>query len=132
MMKDRCYNPNSPFYKNYGGRGIKVCEEWNKEFLNFYNWSIQNGHQKDLSIDRKDNNGDYCPDNCRWATDKQQQRNKGLYSNNVAGCNGVQWIKKTQKWRVLIRTDEGRLYLGCFDDIDDAVKIRKEAEKIYW
>lgn len=77
-MKKRCFNPNDKNFKDYGGRGITVCEEWAKEdgFLNFYKWSMQNNYQDILSIDRIDVNGNYEPSNCRWATDKMQQLNK--------------------------------------------------------
>ena len=75
-MKDRCYNSNNVNYKNYGGRGIKVCSEWKKDFMNFYNWSIKNGYKSNLTIDRIDVNGNYEPDNCRWATIKEQVYNK--------------------------------------------------------
>ena len=75
-MKQRCNNPNDKNYHNYGGRGIKVCNEWLKDFSNFYNWAISNGYQEGLSIERKDVNGDYCPENCCWITMKEQQSNK--------------------------------------------------------
>lgn len=78
QMKARCYNASVQGYKYYGGRGIKVCEEWKDDegFWNFYNWAIRNGYKEDLSIDRIDVNGDYCPQNCRWATWKEQATNK--------------------------------------------------------
>lgn len=75
-MKDRCYNKNAPEYDNYGGRGITVCKEWLDDFMNFYNWAMANGYRDDLTIDRKDNDKDYCPENCRWATYKMQSNNK--------------------------------------------------------
>ena len=75
-MKQRCSNPKQPSYKNYGGRDIKVCNEWLNNFQNFYNWAISNGYNENLSIDRIDVNGDYEPSNCRWATSRKQGNNK--------------------------------------------------------
>lgn len=75
-MKYRCYNTNSKDYKYYGGRGIKVCDEWKNDFIAFYNWSIKNGYKEDLTIDRINVDGDYEPSNCRWATWKEQANNK--------------------------------------------------------
>lgn len=79
-MKQRCYEINNPSYIHYGQRGIIICKEWLSDFINFYNWSINNGYQKGLSIDRIDVNGNYEPSNCRWITKEEQQRNK---TNNI-------------------------------------------------
>lgn len=74
-MKARCNNPTDRKYKNYGARGIKVCDKWEEDFLNFYNDMIPT-YKKGLSLDRKNNDGDYEKDNCRWATAIEQARNK--------------------------------------------------------
>ena len=74
-IKNRCQNPHSKDYKNYGGRGISVCDEW-QEFIPFYDWAVSNGYRDDLTIDRIDVNGNYEPSNCRWVTTKEQNGNK--------------------------------------------------------
>ena len=75
-MKTRCLNPNSDHYKDYMGRGISICDEWRNDFKAFHNWALANGYRDNLSIDRKDPDGNYCPENCRWATKKEQANNK--------------------------------------------------------
>lgn len=85
-IKNRCYNNCNNEYKNYGGRGIAVCDEWLHDFMSFYNWSMVNGYNDNLTIDRIDNNGNYEPNNCRWVTMKQQQQNKR--SNRNYTING--------------------------------------------
>ena len=74
-MRTRCNNPNHQDYKYYGGRGIKVCKEWD-DFSKFYNWAMANGYSDDLTIDRIDVNKNYEPSNCRWVTMRNQCRNK--------------------------------------------------------
>ena len=80
-IKQRCLNPNANEYKNYGGRGITICDEWKDSYTEFKNWSIENGFNESLngreqSIDRIDVNGNYEPNNCRWADSKTQNYNK--------------------------------------------------------
>lgn len=75
-MKERCYNQKSSNYSYYGGRGVKICNEWNDDFMSFYNWAMVNGYDDGLSIDRIDVNGNYEPSNCRWVTMKEQSNNR--------------------------------------------------------
>ena len=75
-MKNRCYTKSHWQYQNYGGRGIVVCEEWKSNYLNFRNWALENGYEDNLTIDRIDVNGNYEPNNCRWATMAEQNLNK--------------------------------------------------------
>jgi hypothetical protein len=75
-MNARCYNKKSVKYKNYGGRGIKICPEWRSDKIAFIKWGLNNGWEKGLQIDRINNDGDYSPDNCRFVTGKINCRNK--------------------------------------------------------
>jgi hypothetical protein len=93
-IKKRCYNKKCKSYPNYGGRGISVCDEWKNSFLIFYEWSIKNGYKDFLQIDRIDTNGNYCPQNCRWSTPLEQQRNK---TNNVCVEHNGE-IKTISEW----------------------------------
>lgn len=88
-IKQRCTNENNKRYAQYGGRGIKLCDEW-LEYANFKEWATSSGYRQGLSIDRKDNNGNYEPNNCRWVDAYTQQRNK---NNNLRVIvNGVEMI----------------------------------------
>lgn len=96
-MKSRCRNPKVPNYKNYGGRGIKVCDEW-QDSSKFIDWALKNGYRDDLYIDRIDNNGDYEPFNCKWSTRKEQANNKT--NSHFITINGdiktmAQWVDET-------------------------------------
>lgn len=75
-MRHRCYDKKDDSYKNYGGRGIEICNEWLHSFKAFYTWAINNGYKIGLTIDRRDNNGNYEPSNCRWVTMKVQNNNR--------------------------------------------------------
>lgn len=75
-MIQRCTNPNNKNYDRYGGRGISVCDEWLHSYAAFQKWALANGYCNGLTIDRKENDGNYCPENCRWETIKEQQSNR--------------------------------------------------------
>jgi len=92
-MKDRCNNSNSKNYKYYGERGISVCEEWNMSINTFLNWSIANGWEKGLQIDRIDNNKNYTPDNCRWVTIATNSQNRRTTKLNWDFVNEIRNIK---------------------------------------
>lgn len=95
-MKNRCYYQRNPNYADYGGRGIRVCDEWRNSFAEFYKWAMASGYDDSLSLDRIDNNGDYCPSNCKWSTRIEQANNKR--NNRFVEIDGVamtitQWAK---------------------------------------
>lgn len=97
-MINRCYNTNEKCYCNYGGRGIEICDEWKNDFKSFYNWSLANGYNDNLSIDRINVNGNYEPTNCRWITMTEQAGNKR--SNHLLTFNNQthslsEWSKIT-------------------------------------
>lgn len=85
-MKRRCCDPNNKRYALYGGRGIKVCNEWLNDYMAFRNWAMANGYADNLSIDRIDNDKGYFPENCRWATTKVQENN--MSRNHLLAYNG--------------------------------------------
>lgn len=129
-MKERCGNENNKDYKHYGERGIKVCDDWEHSFENFLRDMGKKPSPKH-SLDRIDVNGNYCKENCRWATVRIQTINIRLKSNNTSGYTGVFWDTSSKKWLARI----GKKRLGLFVDKDDAVKAREKAfeeEKASW
>ena len=93
-MRYRCNNPGNKNYENYGGRGITVCDDWNDDYISFRDWALNNGYEQGLSIDRINNDLGYNPDNCRWATAKQQQNNRRcnvIYSLNGEAHTLSEW-----------------------------------------
>ena len=115
-MKMRAYNPKHKHYNDYGGRGITICEEWKNDFVPFYNWAMANGYEenKGLSIDRIDNDGNYCPENCRWTTPTMQSRNQRIYKSNTSGYKGVCYHKGNNKYTAQIKVNNKSIYLGIF------------------
>lgn len=112
-IKRRTLNPNFKQYDDYGGRGITICDEWKNDFMSFYNWAMSNGYSKELSIDRIDNDGNYCPENCRWTTRTIQNRNQRIRKNNTSGYKGVYYYKSTGKYQASIK-DGKQKYLGLY------------------
>ena len=114
-IHSRCDNPNCPAYKNYGGRGIRVCDEWSS-FIPFRDWALSNGYAKNLSIDRKDNDGDYSPDNCRWVTMEEQGKNRrnNVYISYVRdysdiGKDPIIYTYTLSDWSRILGVDKRRL-----------------------
>lgn len=114
-MRERCSNSRRKDYKHYGGRGISVCVEWQNGFVPFYNWAIANGHHDNLELDRKNNDGNYEPSNCRWATRSQQMMN--TRQNNRITINGE--IKTLKEWSLIsglhVTTIKSRINVGYKD-----------------
>lgn len=124
MMKQRCNNPNNKDYYRYGNKGIKVCDEWNNTD-NFIDWALENGYKDGLEIERKDNNEGYNPNNCIFADRFTQNQNKKTYKNNVSNFAGI-GITKSNTYRVRLQAFKKSFYLGCFKDINEAIKTRDE------
>lgn len=133
-IRNRCYNKNSPKYRNYGGRGIKVCYEWNSNFIKFNEWCLEHGWRDGLQIDRIDNNGDYEPSNCHFITNVENQAigKKSIPNTNKSGYMGIHWSKQTKKWKSTITINRKQIHGGFFSSIDDAVKNRIEMEIFYF
>lgn len=107
-MKSRCYNKNTINYKNYGGRGIQVCERWMNSFDNFI--SDMGECPEGLTLDRIDNDGNYEPDNCRWTDRTTQNINNRKESRNKSGYIGVSWDKSRDRWYACIRRNGKKVW----------------------
>lgn len=125
-IKTRCYNPKTHNYSNYGGKGIKLFQEWINNVEAFYKWSMVNGYRKGLTIDRRDSSMDYCPSNCRWVTQKIQQRNKTSHKNAKSKYIGVsvQFWAGRKMYLSVASINKRRVYLGSFINEVDAAKER--------
>lgn len=128
QMKDRCLNPNNPHKKYYGGRGITICSRWLEPYGKGYDNFIQDlGEPKDGdTLDRIDPDGDYCPENCRWADKWTQQWNKRRISS--VGVRGITWDNSRRKYCAAIKSGKQRK-IARFDSFEDALVCRKKWEK---
>lgn len=129
-MKTRCYNPNFNGFKYYGGRGIRVCDRWLESFENFY--EDMGDCPEGFELDRVDTNGDYCPENCRWADNSTQNFNKRWQETSKSGKVGVNYYAPSNKWAAKIGYRYKNIHLGYFNNFEDAVKARIEAEEKYY
>jgi hypothetical protein len=105
-MRSRCYNEKSEGYRNYGLRGIEVCDEWRRDVLSFIDWALNNGYKQNLEIDRINNDENYSPENCRWVTGKINNRNKR--TNVLIRHNGRR--RTIGEWAERMRIEHRRAY----------------------
>lgn len=111
-MRSRCYKTYSDRYKNYGAKGITVCEEWKNNYSNFYKWAHNNGYNKNLTIERIDINGNYEPLNCTWITMDEQAKNRT--SNKWVYLDGVKYSPQEleEKYKIPVKTIYARITRG--------------------
>lgn len=118
-MKGRVENPNDARYHRYGGRGIKICPEWKSDFQAFYDWAMSNGYDDNLTIDRIDNDGNYEPGNCRWATNKSQSNNRSTNINITIGHATKDLTEWCEIFELDYKTIAARYHRNEFIGIDE-------------
>lgn len=127
-MKTRCNNPSDKDFPEWGGRGIKVYDEWQTSFKAFLNYMGRRPSSKH-SIDRIDNDGNYEPGNVRWATVKEQANNKRLYKANKTGCSGIYKIRD-DRFRVYARDNGVQKHIGYFNTLEKSIKALELHNKV--
>lgn len=125
-MRHRCYNPIRPEYKNYGGKGIIVCDRWRNSFSNFLNDMGPKPSPKH-SINRIDSDGNYEPNNCEWALQSSQNINQHMRKDNTSGYRGVDYHKQRDKWRARVKWHNIVYQLGLYSTPEEAAYVRDQA-----
>lgn len=127
-MKGRCYNKNDTTYKYYGAKGVTICEEWLKDQTLFFDWALENGYSDELTIDRREVEGNYEPSNCRWATQLEQNCNMRMLCTNTSGYVGVSRAKQWKKeyWRAVISINNKTKTIGYAETKKEALQLRND------
>lgn len=121
----RCTSPNATFYEHYGGRGIKVCNEWLNDFKQFY--ADMGDRPIGMSLDRINNDGNYEPSNCKWSTQQEQVRNRRVMKSNLSGYSGIYWNKQRKRWIIDLSFYGTKIRGGSFVNLEAAIT---EAERL--
>lgn len=125
-MLSRCRNKNNPRYKDYGGRGISFDPSW-ADFTSFYR-DMGDKPNKNYSLDRLDNDGNYTKENCSWRSQEKQMRNTRFSNKKEAGIS----LYPTGKYRAIIWVKNKKIHIGMFDSFDLAYQAREKAKQFYW
>lgn len=128
-MKKRCYSQSYQYYKDYGGRGIKVCDDWKDNFMKFYE-DMGDIPFEGAELDRIDNDDDYKPSNCRWVSHKENSNNRRKYKNKT-GYTGVTYKPKLNKYQAQLYKNKKFIYLGVYDTPESAYAAYLKAKKEY-
>jgi len=132
---NRCYSKGYIHYKDYGGRGIKVCDSWKQPVIGFKRFVRDMGEKpiENYSLDRINNDKGYSPDNCRWASSSTQNQNQRVRSDNMTGVRGISIRHDLKnKYYVEIQSNKKRYYIGSFNSMKKAVHARNNAELKFW
>lgn len=132
-MLQRCYDERASSYEYYGARGVTVCDEWRNDAKAFIAWSLANGFAVGLTIDRRENDKGYTPENCRWVTRAVNQQNRRKPSHGSQSKHiGVVRTKNGEKWQAFIQANGKRKYLGTFaTEADAATAYDTAAVELY-
>ena len=131
QMKKRCNNPNDSVYKYYGKKGVRVCDEWNKSYESFRDWALNNGYNDQLTIDRKDSNGNYESSNRRCVTQLEQIRNISR-KNFSSRYMGVLRDKRLNKWMARIQYNKKQIRVGTFEsEKEAALAYNRKAKELF-
>jgi len=130
-MRQRCYNPRAILYKDYGGRGIRVCKMWN-DFETFYIWAMSHGYVRGLWLDRCQTNGNYCPSNCRFATSSQQAQNRRKRKGTRSRFLGVSQNVRGGGWQPYVKLNGQLKCLPTCRTEQEAARARDAYVKRYY
>lgn len=125
-MMYRCYHPKATNYNFYGGRGIAVCDDWRMDRFSFIKWAIDHGYSRGLKLDRINNDGDYCPDNCRFITHKSNCRNRRNTSRVGSWKSLVEVCEKLHVFADRKSYDRIRYFIKRYGGLSDNIKSAKE------